>query len=55
MAIHQNHVEFSPEIQGCVNIQNLINLMYGINKLKENGLAVSLDEEKGQIINDTQL
>ena len=42
--IHLNQVGFIPEMQGFFNIHKSINVMYHINKLKdENHVIISID------------
>jgi hypothetical protein len=47
MFIHNDHVSFIPGMQGCFHIKKSINVIYYINKLKENNsMTSSLDTEK---------
>jgi hypothetical protein len=45
--IHHDQVRFIPGMQGWFNIQKSINVIYYINKVKENNhMIISLDTEK---------
>jgi hypothetical protein len=45
--IHQDHVGIMLGMQGWFSIQNSINIIYYINKLKENNdMVISFDAEK---------
>jgi hypothetical protein len=47
MTIHRDQVGVIPGIQGWFNIRKTINVIYYINKLKDdNHIIISLDAEK---------